>query len=123
MPLTAEGHVKHLTTEPCGSALLCPAVLGPVSSFLPLAPGPQLDMGRLLGTWCDPDNTQLLSPPTRPHHLSPFSAFPPCLPLHPPTSSAVSSTLENSFTSLSNYPVQWPSCRSDRTHVTTRPGG
>lgn len=53
-----------------------------MSSFLPLAPGPQLDTGRLLGTWCDPDNTQLLSRP-RPHHPSSpqppaFSAFPLC---------------------------------------------
>lgn len=94
-----------------------------MSSFLPLAPGPQLDTGRLLGTWCDPDNTQLLSRP-RPHHPpSPRPPpFPPFLSVHSPPSSVVSSPLENSFTSLSNYPVQWPSCRSDRTHVTTRPG-
>lgn len=94
-----------------------------MSSFLPLAPGPQLDTGRLLGTWCDPDNTQLLSRP-RPHHPpSPHPPpFPPFLSVHSPPSSVVSSPLENSFTSLSNYPVQWPSCRSDRTHVTTRPG-
>ncbi|KAG8003740.1 hypothetical protein GBF38_018988 [Nibea albiflora] len=42
----------------------------------PEPPGPQLDVGRLGGTWCDPDNTQLLGPPTPPHRL-----YPP----HPPT--------------------------------------
>ena len=37
-------------------------------------------MGRLGGTWCDPDNTQLLSPPTPPRRFPPFSSFPPFTP-------------------------------------------
>lgn len=67
-----------------------------------------------------PDNTQLLqpsrAPPRRPFLFS-LRTRPARVP--PLTSSAVCSPLENSFTSLSNYLAQWPSCRSDRTHVTT----
>ncbi|MEQ2209717.1 hypothetical protein XENOCAPTIV_003077, partial [Xenoophorus captivus] len=83
--------------------------------------GPQLDMGRLGGTWCDLDNTQLLSLPTLPRRL--LTAF---LPPHPNPIDIFSGCFpppESSFTRLSNYPMQWPSCWSDRTHVTTRPGG
>lgn len=46
-----------------------------MSSFLPWALGPQLDTGRLGGTWCDPDNTQLLSPPTLPRRLCSVSSL------------------------------------------------
>lgn len=67
-----------------------------------------------------PDNTQLLEPSRAPPHR-PVLSSPHTRParIPPLTSSAVCPPLENSFTSLSNYPAQWPSCRSDRTHVTT----
>lgn len=57
-----------------------PAVLGPMSSFLPRAPGPQLDVGRLGGTWCETGQHPAAEPSQLPHRLFLFSSFPPFLP-------------------------------------------